>query len=90
MPLPLKADVEAVVPQPCASQARADAHRVQQIHGALLEDPRPHAIDDVLAAAVLDDDGVDAVQVQQMTEQQSCRTCADDTDLRPESSSRVP
>ena len=79
MPPPLKADEESLVPQPRASKSRTDAHRVQQVHGSLLEDAGPHAVDDVVAAAVLDDDGIDAVEVQQMAEQQPCRTCADDT-----------
>ena len=82
VPLSLKADVEALVTQPRPSKSGTDAHRVQQVHGALLQDAGLHAVDDVVAAAVLDDDGVDAVQVQQMPEQQPRRTGADDPDLR--------
>ena len=52
--------------------------------------PALHAIDDVVAAAVLDDDRVDAVQMQQMAEQQPGRTCADDSDLRPDAVTRSP
>ena len=54
---------------------------MQQIDGALLEHARPHPIDHVLAAAVLDDDRIDAVQMQQLAEQQPGRTRADDADL---------
>ena len=36
-----------------------------------------------LAAAVLNTDGINAVQVQQMPKQQSRWTCTDDSDLRP-------
>jgi hypothetical protein len=64
-----------------ALQICADTHCVQQIDGSLLEDPRSHTIDHILAAAVLNDDGIDAVQVQQMAEQQSGRASANDAYL---------
>ena len=81
---PLEADVERrrAAGRRAASPAPTPI-ALQQIDGALLEDARPHAIDDVLAAAVLDDDRVDAVEMQQVSEQQPCRTCADDADLSP-------
>lgn len=62
-------------------QVVSDAHRVQQIDGALLEDTRAHTIDHVLAAAVLDDDRIDAVHVQEMPEHQSRWACPDDPNL---------
>jgi hypothetical protein len=67
--------------KPRAAQSRADAHRNQQVHCSLFEHARSDAVDHVLAAAVLDDDRIDAVQMQQMSEQQPCRPCADDSDL---------
>ena len=82
MATPLKADVEPVMSEACASEPRPDTHRVEQIHRALLEYARPHAIDHVLAAAILDDDRIDAVEMQQVSKQQPCRTCTDDSDLR--------
>jgi hypothetical protein len=54
---------------------------MQQIDGPLLEDTRTHAIDHVLTATVLDDDGVDPVQMQEMAQHEPGRSCADDTDL---------
>src|SRR6185503_4586551 len=81
MPLPLEGDIETVVSQSVALEVSADTHGMQQIDGSLLEDPRSHTIDHILAAAVLNDDGIDTVEMQQMPEHQARRTCADDADL---------
>ena len=78
---PSKAEVDAVVTQPAALHARANAHRDQQIDRALFEHAGAYPFDDVIAAAVFDDDRVDAVQVQQLCEHQSCGTGTDDADL---------
>ena len=78
---PLKRDVDAVVPQALAAQAVADADRVHQIDRALLEHAGAHALDHVVPAAVLDDDRIDAVQVQQVAEHQPGGSGADDADL---------
>jgi hypothetical protein len=59
-----EADGDAAVPQSTAPHAIADAERQQQIDRPLFEDTGPHAIDHVVAAAVLDDDRIDPVQVQ--------------------------
>jgi hypothetical protein len=83
VPASPKADGEAVVPQPLLLQPRPDPHRVQEVHRALLEHPRPHTIDHVVAAAILHDDGIDAVQVKQLAQQQARRTGTDDSDLSP-------
>src|SRR6185503_8230132 len=90
MPRPAKADIESLVAQAGASQSCTDTHRVQQVHCPLLQDSRSHAVDDVVAAAVLDDDRVDAIQMQQMAKQQPGRACANDPDLRPESAQSEP
>jgi hypothetical protein len=54
------------VPQAGASKAGTNADRVQQVDGALLENTCPHAVNHVLASAVLDNDGFDAIQMKQM------------------------
>ena len=59
-----------------------DTHRDQQVHRPLFEDTRPDAIDHIVAAAVFDDDRVDAVEVQQLREEQPCGTSTDDSNLR--------
>ena len=56
---------------------------LQQVDGALLEHAGAHALLDVLAAAVLEHDRLDAAQVQQVREQQPGGAGADDADLRP-------
>ena len=76
-----KADEDAFVPQTAALQTSAHTDRHEQIDGALLEHPGSDAIDDVLAIAVFDDDRVDAVEMEEVSEQQACRTCADDAYL---------
>ena len=79
--LSLKTEIQAVVTQPALLHSRTHAHRHEQIDRALFEDASAHPIDDVITAAVLDDDRIDAVAVQQLREHQPCRTCADDADL---------
>ncbi len=69
------------MPQALARQAIADAHRVHQVHRALLEDAGTDALDDVLARVALDDHRVDAGLVQQLTQNQARGARADDGDL---------
>jgi len=83
VPLSLKADVESLMTQPCTLETCADAHRRQQVHGTLLKDARSHAVDDVLAAMVFDNDGVDTIQMKQMPKQQSGRACSNNSHLCP-------
>ena len=81
VPHAAKRQVDAVVPQPLARQAIADAHRVHQVHRALFEHPGTDPFDDVLAIVPLDDGRVDAGLVQQLPQHQARGTCADDADL---------
>src|SRR5262245_55696506 len=67
MPLALKADMETIMAKALTLQTSADAHRDQQIHRSLLEHAGPHAVDDVVAASVFDNDGINAVEMKQMT-----------------------
>ena len=83
MATPFEADEDAFVPEPALFEAVAGTNRAQQIDRALLEHTGSHAIDDVLAIAVFDDDRVDAVEMKKVSEQQTCRTRADDADLSP-------
>ena len=66
-----------------AVHPRADARPAQQFGGARLEHPGADPGLDVLAAAVLEDDGVDALVVEQVRERQPGRAGADDPDLGP-------
>ncbi len=77
----LEREIQAFVAHAFAREALADADLRHEIDRALLEDARAHALDHVLLAAVLDDDRVDALPVEQVPEHEPGRTCADDGDL---------
>ena len=77
-------ELHAVVDQALAVQARADAGGVEQLHGAALEQPGTDPRLDVVAGPALEHDGVDAMAVQQLREQQARGARADDGDLRLE------
>ena len=62
-------------------QALADARVGEEVDRALLEQPGAHALLDVLAAAALEHDRLDALAVQQVAEQQPGGAGADDGDL---------
>ena len=78
---PAEAEPNAIVPQSFALQALAHAGFDHQVHRALLQHARAHAILDVLAAAALQNHGLDPVQMQQMGEHQPGRSGSDNTDL---------
>ena len=63
-------------------QAGADAQRGQQLDRPVLEDAGAHATLDVLAAAGLEHDGVDSLQVEELRQHEAGRARADDRDLR--------
>ena len=69
----------------CRSPSRASRSPTptsrMQIDRALLEHAGAHALDDVVPAAVLEDDRVDALEVQQVAEHQPGGAGADDADL---------
>ena len=77
----VEGEVDAVVPHPLAREPPADADLAHQVDRPLLEHARAHALDDVLTAAILEDDGVDALEMQQLPEHQTGRARADDADL---------
>src|SRR5262249_39771624 len=76
-----KEDAEALVAQPLAPEAPPHARGLEHVNHALLEHPGADAPEHVFTAATLDDDGVDAREVQQLAEEQSRGTRADDGDL---------
>src|SRR5207244_3420760 len=73
---------DAMVHHPLAPHALPDAAALEHLRRALLEQPRAHALLDVAARLVLDDDRFDAGAVQQMREEKARRPRADDPDLR--------
>jgi hypothetical protein len=78
----VNAEHDAVVDQALPVQALTDSSLVEQIHRPLLQDTGPDAAFDVRAAAALEDDALDAGQVQDLGEQQPRRAGAHDPDLR--------
>src|SRR5918999_846490 len=80
--LAAEAQLDAVVHEALAFQTLADAHLDQEVHRALFEHARANPALDVLAVAVLEDDGVDALEVQQVSEHETRRARADYPNLR--------
>src|SRR5690606_32807916 len=71
---------DAVVAVPDRWHARRRPGLIEDLDGALLEDPGTDRRLDILATAAVDDDGVDAGDVEQMGQQQAGRAGADDGD----------
>ena len=82
MALAVELQLDAPVDDPLALHTHADAGVAEEVGGALLQHPRANAMLDVLAAPVLEDDRVDALEVEQVRERQAGRAGADDPDLR--------
>ena len=76
-----EAQLDAVMGQPQPRHALADAGLLEQVDGALLEQAGANSLLDILAAASLEHDRLDAGQVQQVRQHQARRTRADDADL---------
>ena len=55
---------------------------MHQINGALLQHAGANALFDIVAAAIFEDDGIDALEVEKMRQNQTGGSCADDSDLR--------
>ena len=80
--LAVEAELDAVMDETLALQALADARLDEQVDRALLEHARADALLDVVAAAALEDDRLDALAVEQVREHQPCGPGPDDADLR--------
>ena len=76
-------EVESLVDEPFAIHPVADAERAEQVDGSLLQHARANPPDDVVTAALFQDDGVDACQMEQVAKQKARRAGADDANLRP-------
>ena len=79
---PAEAELDAVMHEALARESVADAGALQQLDRRMLEHARADPMLDVVAASVLDDDGLDAFEVQEMRQEESGRPRADDADLR--------
>ena len=72
---------DAVVGKPFAFEPLANTRLFEQIDSSLLEQASTHALLDVLPAARLDDNRLDALQVKKMGQQEARWPGADDSDL---------
>ena len=77
-----KAEVNAVVRHALALHTLADPGLDQKITRPLLDEAGADAVLDVIAAAVFENDGFDAREMQEVREHQSGGPCPDDADLR--------
>jgi hypothetical protein len=91
VPPVLELEADPVVDESFSPHPLADPRLMKEVGDALLEDPGADPCLDVLAAPVLEHDGVDSLQVEQVRERQPRRAGPDDADLRthqPSSSTR--
>jgi hypothetical protein len=75
------AQVDAAVADALPLETVADAVLAEQVHRALLEQSGAYPLLDVLAAAALQHDGLDALHVQEMGQHQPGGPGTDDSDL---------
>ena len=73
--------LHAFVQQAVRVHADADACFVEQVHRDLFDDAGANAAEDILASLPLQNDVIDAVPMQELTEQESRRAGADNGDL---------
>ena len=83
MALAVELEIDPVVDDSLAIHPLSDAGVPEQLDRALLEHACADAVLDVLAAAGLEDDALDAGDLEQPRERQPGRPRADDSDLRP-------
>jgi hypothetical protein len=69
------------MPESVSLHASANAHRNKQVDSVLLEDARSNTVNDVVSTAVLDDNRIDTIKVEQMRKQKPRRPGPDDADL---------
>ena len=85
----LELQLDAVVDDPLALQPLPRAGVDEEVGDRLLEHTRSQALLDVLLAAVLEHDRLDALAVQEVREGETSRPGADDADLRAHQSEPV-
>ena len=81
MPLAAEQQIDAVVHQPFAAHAFTHTGFVEHVDRALLQHAGADALFHIRAALGFEDDGIDAVAVQKLPEQQARGARADDGDL---------
>ena len=82
--------VDSVMLEADAIQARAEPELVHQVDGSLLQHAGANALFHILAAAIFDDDGIDAFALEEMRKKQTGGTGANDADLRAHARPTIP
>ena len=81
MTLAREGEVDAAVHHALPMETCANAHLGHQVNRALLEDTRADALDHMFLASVLENDGINARTMEEMTEHQPGRPATDNPDL---------
>src|SRR3984957_8433236 len=81
MPTTAEAEPNAIVPQPLTLQTLAHAGFDHQVDGTLFQNAGAHAVLNVLPAAALQDNRLDAGQMQKREHNRPRRSGPDNTDL---------
>jgi len=76
-----EAELDAVVHQAFALQARADTGLDQQVGRVMLKNAGANALLDVLSRVGFENDGIDALQMKKMGKSESGGPCSDDSNL---------
>ena len=82
MPRTGKSQLDAIVDESFALQSRADSGLHHQLDGAVLQHAGANAALAIFARLAFEHDRLDALQMQQVRQHQSCRSGADDSNLR--------
>jgi hypothetical protein len=77
----VETEMNAIVREPLALHALAHTGVDQEIARPLLDQPGADAALDIVAAAILNDDGVDALEMQKMREHEAGGPGTDNSDL---------
>jgi hypothetical protein len=81
VPAAAEAQLDAIVHEPFSSQSGTDTGIVEHIDRALLEQASANPPFDIGTRAIFQDNGIDALQRQEMRQQEPSGSCADDPDL---------
>jgi hypothetical protein len=83
-PAAAEREKDAFMAQSNPRQTIAKARLAQQVHRALLQHPGSDTFDDVLLAAILDDEGVDAAEMEEVSEHEPGGAGTNDPHLGPD------
>ena len=86
MAVAVELEIDAAVDDAFAIETLRDSRLAEQVRGRLLEHTSADALLAVLAASLLEDDGLDSGDLEQTSERESGWAGTDDADLRSHAS----